>query len=90
MDSRADLRPLVWIVLILCIFVDCGIFEWLTFQPDVLVFDDSGALVSPHTPCLSWAGYLTLGGFLLLQVGLVVAILRLRDGTPRSTFGPLR
>ncbi len=90
MDDRADLRRTVWVVLILCILVDCGILEWLTFQPDVLMFDNSGALVSPHSPDLSWADYLMLGSFLLGQLGLVVAILRLKKVTPQSILGRSR
>jgi hypothetical protein len=91
MDDRADLRRLVWVVLILCILVDFGILEWLTFQPDVFSFDlNSDTVVPPPSPRLSGADYLTLGGFLLFQAGLIVASLRLREGTSQSTFGPLR
>ncbi len=88
MDDRAALRRITWVVLFLCILVDFGILNLLTFQPDVFNFNpDSQTVYPPPSPNLSEAGYVLLGGFSLLQIGLVGSILRLRKVTSQSIFG---
>jgi len=84
---RRELRFVVWTVLVICILLDFGIIEWLTFQPDVVNIDlDSKAAVEPQSTQVGVVGYIAVSGFLLLQVGLVVAILRLREGISTSQY----
>jgi ABC-type Na+ efflux pump permease subunit len=88
MTGRAELRCAVWALLFLCVLADFGILEWLTFQPDVVPID-SQIFAPPPPPSLTNAGVLMLSGFLLIQVGLVLSALKLREGAIQSVFGQL-
>ena len=84
-DDRTGLRHLLWALLILCVLVDFAVLEWLTFQPDVVPLDSKTFAPPPSAlASMTLVGYLTPGGFLLLQAGVVAAALKLREGADSS------
>jgi len=83
-SRRSQLRVLVWILLAFCLMIDSAVGDLIVSGRTASCtihfhLDDQGAFVLEPEPPLSTTDDTLVAGFLVVQAGLCVALIRLRN-----------